>query len=84
MSWRSLVKRIQVSYKKSYSGSFRYCTRCRAFYKTGSPRCPVCGTLLRINPRKRRNLSFKTVEITPELEKELESIQVNLRIVRKT
>jgi len=39
---------------------------------------------LRINPRKRKNLSFKKVEITPELEKELENIQVNLKIVRKT
>ena len=29
-------------------------------------------------------MSFKAVEITPELEKELENIQVNLRIVRKT
>jgi uncharacterized paraquat-inducible protein A len=84
MSWQSLVKRIKVSYKKIYSRGFRYCTRCRAFYKTGSSRCPVCGTLLRINPRKRRGMSFKAVEITPELERELESIQVNLKMVRKT
>jgi len=75
---------FQVSYKKGYDGGYKYCTRCRAFYKVDSTRCPVCNTILRFSPRKRRGMSFKAVEITPELEKELESIQVNLRIVRKT
>ena len=74
---------FQVSYKKEYDGGYKYCTRCRAFYKVDSTRCPVCNTILRFSPRKRRGTSFKAVKITPELEEELEKIKVDLKIVRK-
>jgi len=40
--------------------------------------------LLRSNPRKRKSMKFKALEITPELERELEKIDINLMIVRKT
>jgi len=75
---------FKVSYKKSYNNGYKYCTRCRAFYKTKSPRCPLCNTILRSNPRKRRGMVFKALEVTPELEKELEKIDLHLKVVRRT
>ena len=83
MSLSSLTDRLQVSYKKDYSKGYRYCTRCRVFYKVESARCPICGVLLRSNPRKRKSMKFKALEITPDLERELEKIELHLRIVRK-
>ena len=80
----ALADKLHASYKKSYSDGYKYCTRCRAFYKVKSTRCPVCGVILRASPRKRRGLDVKSVEVSPELEKELEGIQVNMKIVRKT
>jgi len=84
MSLPSLTDRLQVSYKKDYSKGYKYCTRCQAFYRVESARCPVCGVLLRSNPRKRKSMRFKALEITPDLERELEKIDVKVKIVRKT
>ena len=75
--------RFHVSYKKSYGNGYRYCTRCRAFYKVKSTRCPVCGVILRASPRKRRYVEVRSVRISPELEKELEKIDVKVKIVRR-
>ena len=75
---------FKVSYRKSYNNGYKYCTRCRAFYKVESTRCPVCGVILRASPRKRKHLEVRSIKISPELERELEKILVKVKIVRKT
>jgi len=84
MSLSSLTGRLQVSScKKDYGKGYKYCTRCRVFYKVESARCPICGVLLRSNPRKGKSMRFKALEITPDLERELEKIDVKVKIVRR-
>jgi len=51
---------------------------------TDGNRCPRCGTLLRSSPRRKTQWkkaeSIKVVRITPDLEKELEKIEVKVRV----
>ncbi|MEM0461270.1 MAG: hypothetical protein QXS96_05115 [Candidatus Caldarchaeum sp.] len=38
-----------------YALGYRFCSRCRTYFKTRAIRCPDCGTLLRKKPRRKRN-----------------------------
>lgn len=38
-----------------YAQGYRFCSRCRIYFKTTAIRCPDCGTLLRKKPRKKKN-----------------------------
>lgn len=40
--------------RKSYRNGYRYCSKCRAYYKTEDVRCPECGAPLRTNPKKKK------------------------------
>lgn len=75
---------FKISYKRSYDGGYRYCSRCGCYYLTDGNRCPRCGTLLRSSPRRKTQWkkaeSIKVVRITPDLEKELEKIEVKVRV----
>ncbi len=67
--------------KGRYDNGYKYCRRCEAFYLTDSNRCPVCGRILRNKPRRSKRLNSKAVEITPEVEKELERIELDVKII---
>ena len=49
-------------------------------------RCPYCGTLLRSSPRgkRRRAREVKAVEIPPDLERELDKIEVKVRVKHRS
>lgn len=74
------MQSLKPSGKKKYSEGYKYCRRCEAFYPTESHRCPVCSKILRNSPR-RKKLNSKAIEITPEIERELEKIEVTVRII---
>ena len=77
---------VKVSSKRSYDDGYKYCSRCGLYYLTDGVRCPCCGTLLRSSPRgrghRRKTKSVKAVQIPPDLERELEKIEVTVRVKR--
>lgn len=75
------MESLKISGKKKYSEGYKYCRRCGVFYLVDSNRCPACGKILRNSPRRKKNLKSRAVEITPEIERELEKIKVNVRII---
>ncbi|MEM2149676.1 MAG: zinc ribbon domain-containing protein [Nitrososphaerota archaeon] len=46
--------KVEMSLRRSYANGFKYCTRCRTYYKIEGYRCPYCGTALRSSPRKKK------------------------------
>ena len=57
--------KVEMSLRRSYANGFKYCTRCRTYYKIEGYRCPYCGTALRSSPRKKspqRNKKYIGVE----------------------
>ena len=75
-------RRIKVSSKRCYSNGYKYCSRCRVYILTDRARCPYCKTLLRSSPRgkHRRAREVKAVETPPDLERELDKIEVKVRV----
>ena len=77
---------VKVSSKKSYDDGYKYCSRCRLYYLTDGVRCPCCGTLLRSSPRgrgrRRMARGVNVVQIPPDLERELEKIEVKVKVKR--
>jgi len=86
LSSRSEVKKlsgqVKMSLKRSYANGYKYCSRCRAYYKTDDVRCPYCRILLRSSPRKKKFLrNVKTVEALSEVEGESSKIEVAVETV---
>ena len=79
-------RRIEVSPKRGYAKGYKYCSRCRLYILTDRVRCPYCGVILRNSPRKkyRRAGKVKAVEIPPDLEKELEKIEVKVKVKHRS
>ncbi|OYT67710.1 MAG: hypothetical protein B6U65_02525 [Candidatus Wolframiiraptor sp. EX4484-121] len=76
-----LEKQPKMSLRRSYANGYKYCSRCRVYYLTDSVRCPYCGILLRNSPRKKKSLrNTKVVQVPPDLERELEKIEVKVRV----
>jgi len=77
---------VKVSSKRSYDDGYKYCSRCGLYYLTDGVRCPCCGTLLRSSPRRknywRKARGVNVVQIPPDLERELEKIEVKVRVKR--
>lgn len=62
--------------KKSYINGYKYCTRCRVYYKTDNMRCPICSTLLRNSPRKKKNIKRKYISVPSEILEEASIISL--------
>ncbi|MEM1731264.1 MAG: zinc ribbon domain-containing protein [Ignisphaera sp.] len=65
--------KVEMSLRRSYADGFKYCTRCRTYYKIEGYRCPYCGVLLRSSPRKKK-YSEKKEKKYVRLEESIEDI----------
>ena len=79
---------IKVSSKRSYDNGYKYCSRCGLYILMDGVRCPYCGVLLRNSPRRksywRRVGNIKAVKVPPNLERELEKIEVKVRVKHRS
>ncbi|MEM2216591.1 MAG: hypothetical protein QXP57_08530 [Nitrososphaerota archaeon] len=47
--------KVETSLRRKYVDGFKYCTRCRVYYRVEGYRCPNCKILLRNSPRKKKS-----------------------------
>ena len=79
-------REIKVTSRRGYAKGYKYCSRCRLYILTDRVRCPYCGVILRNSPRKkhRRAGEVKAVEIPPDLERELDEIEVRVKVKHRS
>lgn len=52
MNVDELRQEVEFASSGFYRRGYKYCSRCGTFMETASVRCPECGTVLRVRPRK--------------------------------